>query len=182
MEEYSPPDRLLPHRPLPPYSYVSGLFPHPKRDPRGHGFGIAEPLSVPPDETNWPTCENYLFAIDLCNHGYYWEAHEAWESLWHACGRRGVTADFLKGLIKLAAAGVKAREGNPRGIARHSARAIQLFASVREAQSPQADFLGLSLAQLIEHAGQVGPAAARLVNRAAEPVVIVLPFRLAVRR
>ncbi|MER9222262.1 DUF309 domain-containing protein [Mesorhizobium sp. M0644] len=22
--------------------------------------------------------------IDLINHGYYWEAHEAWEPLWHA--------------------------------------------------------------------------------------------------
>ena len=45
----------------------------------------------------------------------YWEAHEAWEELWHACGRMGPTADFLRGLIKLAAAGVKVREGRPRG-------------------------------------------------------------------
>ena len=50
---------------------------------------------------------------DLLNHGFYWEAHEAWETLWHAAGRKGEIADFLKGLIKLAAAAVKAREGNP---------------------------------------------------------------------
>ncbi len=31
--------------------------------------------------------------VDLFNHGYYWESHEEWESLWHAAGRRGVVAD-----------------------------------------------------------------------------------------
>ena len=31
-----------------------------------------------------------------------------------ACGRKGVVADFMKGLIKLAAAGVKALEARPR--------------------------------------------------------------------
>ena len=36
-------------------------------------------------------------------------------------------ADFLKGLIKLAAAGVKLREGNPRGVKRHAARAGELL-------------------------------------------------------
>ena len=49
--------------------------------------------------------------VALFNAGYYWEAHEAWEGLWHAYGRRGPTADVLKALIKLAAAGVKVREG-----------------------------------------------------------------------
>ena len=55
--------------------------------------------------------------IALFNAGYYWEAHEAWEGLWHAHGRDGPTADVLKGLIKLAAAGVKVREGRPHGVA-----------------------------------------------------------------
>jgi predicted metal-dependent hydrolase len=85
---------------------------------------------------------------DLFNLGYYWEAHETWEGLWHACGRRGTTADFLKGLIKLAAAGVKAREGRPQGVARHAARAAELFASVRAAHG-DGDYLGLDLDRLI---------------------------------
>ena len=46
------------------------------------------------------------------NAGYYWEAHEAWEAAWVIAGRQGPTADFYKGLIKLAAAGVKLYEGN----------------------------------------------------------------------
>jgi hypothetical protein len=65
--------------------------------------------------------------VDLCNYGYYWEAHEAWEGFWHRCARKGEMADVFKGLIHLAAAGVKAREGNARGVKRHAARAKELF-------------------------------------------------------
>ena len=39
--------------------------------------------------------------IEHFNARRFWEAHEAWEALWHAAGRHGPTADFLKGLIKL---------------------------------------------------------------------------------
>ena len=102
-------------RPLPPYSYVPGQQPHPISDPAGHSHGHPPEPVQPLDESNWRTNQTWLWAIDLFNHGFYWEAHEAWEGLWHAAGRRGQTAEFLKGLIKLAAAGVKAREGPPRG-------------------------------------------------------------------
>ncbi|HYO25577.1 MAG TPA: DUF309 domain-containing protein [Lacipirellulaceae bacterium] len=92
--------------PLPPYSYVPGAAPHPVSDPRGHMYGLAhetvEPLA--PDE--WRQSESYLRAVDLFNHGFYWEAHEAWESLWLAAGRAGPVATWMKGLIKLAAAAV----------------------------------------------------------------------------
>ena len=63
---------------------------------------------------SWSQSHDYLLGCDLFNHGYYWEAHETWEGLWNACGRSGTTADFLKGLIKLAAAGVKAAKDVPR--------------------------------------------------------------------
>ena len=142
------PARFVPDQPLPPYSYVTGLFPHPTRDPQGHSFGHVTPQPGPIDPSNWAESRAYLVGCDLFNLGYYWEAHETWEGLWHACGRRGETADFLKGLIKLAAAGVKAREGRPQGIARHAARAAELFASVRAAQS-EGSYLGLDLDQLI---------------------------------
>jgi hypothetical protein len=69
----------------------------------------------------------FCWGIDLFNGGCYWEAHETWEALWHAAGRVGPTADFLKGLIKLAAAGVKLREGRPAGLRRHADRARELF-------------------------------------------------------
>src|SRR6059058_3393109 len=103
--------RYCPERPLPPYGYVPGLNPHPLSDPRGHSFGVRAESAEALEEPTFRDNATYLYAIDLFNHGFFWEAHEAWEALWHAAGRKGRTADFLKGLIKLAAAGVKAREG-----------------------------------------------------------------------
>ena len=48
-------------------------------------------------------------------------------------GRRGATADLLKALIRLAASGVKVREGHPRGAFLHATEAGRLFESVIEA-------------------------------------------------
>jgi hypothetical protein len=100
-------------------------------DPRGHMHGhVAEP--VPPlDPNDWQASPTYLNAVDLFNHGFYWEAHETWESLWHAAGRGGPTGTWLKALIKLAAAGVKAREGNPVGAERHARRSFELIGELR---------------------------------------------------
>ncbi len=117
--------------PLPPYSYVPGHTPHPVSDPRGHMLGAAHEPEQPLDPDAWRESVAYLYAVDLFNHGFYWEAHEAWESLWHAAGRAGVVASWLKALIKLAAATVKLREGNAAGVDRHSRRALQLLAEVR---------------------------------------------------
>jgi uncharacterized protein len=144
------PPRYLPDVPLPPYSYVTGRYPHPLRDPAGHSFGVAPELCPPPDPERWNECRPYLHGVDLFNHGYYWEAHEAWEQAWHAAGRRGPTADFLKALIKLAAAGVKAREGMPDGVRSHVRRGAALFRAVIAAlPSPQTRFFGLELAPLV---------------------------------
>jgi hypothetical protein len=133
--------------PFPPYTYVPGRTPHPVSDPAGHMYGHEPPKPPPLDPANWQRSETYLYGVDLFNHGFYWEAHEAWESLWHAAGRRGVVADFLKGLIKLAAAGVKSLEGNPAGIARHTDRAEELLSSVMAIEQT---FCGLDLQRLCE--------------------------------
>jgi len=63
----------------------------------------------------------------LFNHGFYWEAHESWEHLWIALGRDGDDANIVKGLIKLAACGVKCLEANPTGAGRHASRAAELL-------------------------------------------------------
>jgi hypothetical protein len=143
--------RYLLERELPPYSYVTGRYPHPTRDPDGHSFGYRENKPRALDPEHWQESEEYLFGIDLFNHGYYWEAHEAWESLWLACGRTGATAEFLKGLIKLAAAGVKAREGRTEGVRRHARRATELLENVKRQQATTM-FAGLDLEELLEHA------------------------------
>jgi uncharacterized protein len=63
------------------------------------------------DLDDWRECDAYIAGFELFNEGYYWEAHEQWEAVWIAVGRSGVAGSLLKGLIKLAAAGVKIRQG-----------------------------------------------------------------------
>ncbi|HEX4000862.1 MAG TPA: DUF309 domain-containing protein [Pirellulales bacterium] len=127
----------------------------------------------------WRNSQAYCFAVDLFNHGYYWESHEVWESLWHACGRRGTTADFFKALIKLAAAGVKAREGRPEGWKRHLGRADELLAQTHpQLGAGTARYFGLHLAELraaVAEARKAGPPADAVADAA---VQIVFDFQL----
>jgi hypothetical protein len=132
---------------LPAYAYTPGaglVHPH---HPGGHGFRV--PAGVDPVRVG----------LILARAGFFWEAHEAWEMAWHAHGRHGVEADLLKGLIKLAAAGVKARQNQPHGLRIHARNARRLFRSL--ASSPCV--LGLSpghLAEIAEGLEQADPQAA----------------------
>jgi uncharacterized protein len=164
------PPRYLPEVPLPPYSYVTGRFPHPLRDPAGHSFGVEPEHGPPPDAARWRECRAYLRGLDLFNHGYYWEAHEAWEQAWHAAGRRGAGADFFKGLIKLAAAGVKAREGSSDGVRIHARRGAELFYGViASLPSPQTNYFGLHLMKLISATLEIESAAAEIAPWSGKP-------------
>jgi uncharacterized protein len=140
--------RYAPELAFPSYSYVTGQWPHPLRDPQGHSYGRHAELPPLPQDDDWYTSLVYRYAVDLFNHGYYWEAHETWEGLWHAAGELGPLADFFKALIKLAAAGVKQREGRPNGVQRHLARARELFTTVQQSLQPRADYWGLSFDEL----------------------------------
>ena len=248
-------------RPLPPYTHIPGVTPHPLRDPTGHSYRGDEapeadtsrcirPMAVSgprspasdiqpagghvagervgargshlsllpphpgplphsgvlsassadcggegvettehPDWTNapdtspppqapltWadlPAHPEFRWAVQLFNAGYYWESHEAWESLWHAAGRKGAIADFLKGLIKLAAAGVKLREHNRVGVERHARRALELFGEVqRELTNEETPCAWRSLLDLIGIAEQLIHHPPDLPhNRTGQPVV-----------
>jgi hypothetical protein len=140
-------------RPLPPYTYTTYMpgrkTPHPVSDPRGHMYGVVHEAPPPLIPEHWRSSSAYLFAVDLFNHGFYWEAHEGWESLWLAAGRRGLVAVWLKGLIKLAAAAVKGFESNPTGVERHARRALELLAEVRgHLPAEQTMFAGMSLSHV----------------------------------
>lgn len=174
------PHRLVRELELPPYAHVPGKTPHPVRDPAGHQYAaLQEPLDFSLDR--WPQCRPYLYGIDLFNHGYYWEAHEAWEQVWLAAGRRGPAADFLKALIKLAAAGVKRREGSARGQRRHARRAAQLLRQVSETLThrPPAErrMMGLPLDRLAEQAAAAADASEAVVDTTTGPSR-VFPFGL----
>ena len=171
--------RLVPDAPLPPYTFVPGRAPHPVSDPAGHMHGRPPERPPAPDPNRWQESEAYLRGLDLFNHGYYWEAHEAWEELWHACGRTGPTADFLRGLIKLAAAGVKVREGKPEGVASHATRAASIFRdAARRLGGLDARFLGLRIGDLLAHARAIEAQAPAAVGDHDGGVRIVFDFVL----
>ena len=115
---------------FPAYAFVpGGPWPHPNRT----GGTKPRPNVRPITTHDWHSSASYLRGFRLFNAGYYWEAHEAWEALWHAEGRLGPTADLLRGLIRLAAAGVKIRERQPHGAIIHAQGAARLFEAVSEA-------------------------------------------------
>lgn len=156
-----PPPRLLPGRPLPAYAYTPGETPHPTRDPDGHshvsgdapGHLAAPETPAPPDPADWRASADYCYGVDLFNHGYFWEAHEAWEGLWVACGREGPRAAFFQGLVNLAAAGFKARLGNARGVRANAATAHRLFrAALGDPTIAEGRFMGLDVRRLADAA------------------------------
>lgn len=123
--------RLLPTAALPKYTYIPGTdTPHPIRDPRGHSHNRKGVRVKPLVPENWADNRTYLLAIDYFNCGFYWEAHEEWERLWRVSGPDTTVGHFLKGLVKMAAAGVKVRESSIHGVRRHAASAGEVFADV----------------------------------------------------
>jgi hypothetical protein len=170
-----------PPYPLPPYAYVpGGPWPHPTRSPEGHLYGAAK-LPVPPiKEGQWETSSAYLRGVELFNAGYYWEAHEVWESLWHAHGRRGAIAQVVQALIKLAAAGLKVREGRPGGVRTHASRSALLFARARDAAGEYQ--LGLDLDEWIDRAVSISNHPPSDLTPCEIAVSRVFPFRIEPRR
>lgn len=170
--------RLIPEIPLPPYTFVPGLAVHPNHL-GGHSHGKKEAAPDPLNPGRWQDCRQYLYGLDLFNHGYYWEAHEAWEALWHASGKVGPTAVFLKGLIHLAAAGVKGREGRPAGVTGHARRAVELFErAAAEVGGLKNRYMGLSFAELIADARLVAATPPAGTAAANAPVQVVFDFAL----
>lgn len=98
--------RYCPRHPFPPYRHIPGVTPHPIKDPAGHSYG-AEELTKPQilSPESWRTNEDYLYGVDLYNFAYWWEAHEAWEGLWHQA--EDDYRLFLQGLIQISAALIK---------------------------------------------------------------------------
>lgn len=69
-----PLSRWLPQKSFPPYAYLPGRNPHPVRNPTGHSYHVG-PLPVATEASLGS--DAFLWGVDLFNHGYYWEAHEA---------------------------------------------------------------------------------------------------------
>ncbi|MCG3138605.1 MAG: hypothetical protein HJJLKODD_02470 [Phycisphaerae bacterium] len=110
---------------FPPYTYIPGQSPHPITDPQGHSH--RPPDTHPPAKCyffphQWTRCDDYLYGCDLYNHGYWWEAHEAWEAQWQLCDKSALHGQFLQTLIQVAAAHLQLYLGKLDGVHRTLAR------------------------------------------------------------
>ena len=65
----------------------------------------------------------FLYAVDLFNHRFYWEAHEAWEPMWRAADDGSAIRDLLQSLIQASASVLQLHMGRQTGAAHLISRA-----------------------------------------------------------
>lgn len=91
------------------------------------------PSGLPVSKENLESHPDYLLGWRLFQAGYPWEAHEAWEAVWRGLPESSPGRVLLRALIRLAAAGVKARQRNRAGVAHHLEGAIGHLISLHDA-------------------------------------------------
>lgn len=173
-------------RPLPPYAFVPTYWPHPVRDPRGHSHQQPQTFGPPPTEQDFQQHEGWAYVLLLLRSGYYWEAHEGLEHWWKQLPVTDGRRPFFQGLLHLAAAGVKARQGQPAGVHSHASKAeARLEEAQALSQTPaqsaekEALLLGLSLRGLRLEASRVALQAAQFHTSTGHlPVLPVLSLQL----
>lgn len=152
-------------RPLPPYRFVPGVHPHPTRDPAGHSYEAVPRLNrhAPWKPEQWCSLDDWLYGVDLFNHFYFWEAHEAWEGLWAAADRDTPPSLVLQGLIQIAAALLKVHTGALDGARTLSTEGLD---KLRRAAACEPVLLGLDLHLVVaEFAGYFTPIGRRELPR-----------------
>lgn len=95
---------------LPKERYIPGVTSRPVTPPLSDENISAQNLSiVSPYENLF-----FLYGVDLFNHHFFWEAHEAWEEIWHLEEERELR-DLLQGMIQLSGGFLKIIQENHRG-------------------------------------------------------------------
>lgn len=124
-------------QPFPAYRHLPGITPHPLTHPEGHGGAMPARAGTP------EAClENFLFGCDLYNHGYWWEAHEAWEMVWHAVNREGPRALMLQAMIQAANTHLKLRMDRRNAVCRLHGAVADLLSRIGE--QPDGRCLGIA--------------------------------------
>jgi predicted metal-dependent hydrolase len=99
------------------------------------------------EDTDWRQDPRYLYAADLFDHRYYWEAHEQWEALWHFASPDGDTRAVLQSLIQISAALLQHHMGSTRGASALLGRATDRIKPIVD--SEHRVFRGIDLEALI---------------------------------
>jgi uncharacterized protein len=129
-------------RPLPERRHLPGRTPRP-----GVRSAPERPVALGVDPSDWWTCGDFLYGVDLWNRRFFWEAHEAWEEPWRAAGRNTPVGRLLQGLILLAAGALKHELGADGPARRLASRGARL---VREARTPPPGFDAPAFAAAVE--------------------------------
>jgi hypothetical protein len=150
--------------PLPARPWLGGPGRHPSEEP-----GRVAP-SAP--EVPWGELahtELFRLGVDLFNHGFYWEAHEAWRPLWSECPSGSALRAGLGGLIRMAAARLKLEMKCGSGARKLGREAIALLDEARAGRAPIPIDLGPLVATLranrawLDDPAATPPGAPRLV-------------------
>lgn len=133
--------RYLPDRALPRRAYLPGRDPHPTRS-RSQALEELD-LSSECERIGGALDEAYLWGAELYNHGFFWEAHEAWEALWSHAQKGSDRRAFFQGLIQCAAACLKRELGDIPAARRLALRAIAHLERVKT--GPSHEYMGLAV-------------------------------------
>ena len=145
------------NQPFPPYQYTPGLNPHPSIDSDGHSYGLEE-SEILFDAADWQSSAEYRYGIDLLNHGYYWEAHEVLEGIWHHLGRKSQQAQFMQALILLAVACLHKRRNKMSACVKVAAKGLlRLDAAQCDYFGCSQDFLRACFTSVQQVEAQVAP-------------------------
>ena len=132
--------------PFPNYRHIPGLTPHPISNINGHSYGKKKEIIKRISEKNWFSNNQYLYAIDLFNYKYFWEAHEVLEDLWRLEPPSNLKL-FLQGIIQISAAYLKWIQEIYIGMNKLSFKGIKKLHLVKESHR---NFCGIDLEKFIE--------------------------------
>ena len=96
---------FLPDLPLPERAYLPGQNTRSAIDP--------PPLTTSDGDHRLAEDPCFLRGVDLFNHGFYYEAHEAWEQIWINLQKETPQRRLFNGLIQVSASLLKLRLGQP---------------------------------------------------------------------
>ena len=134
--------------PLPVRKYVPGRNIHPRKHSGGSHIPPLPESQAQFDVQNWQNSIRYLYAIDLFNHEYWWEAHEVLEELWIETGRTTEIARFLQGIIQVAAALLK------KLVSKNEAAGRLLTRGLSKMRQQSGHYLGIDVAQFSQAANE----------------------------
>jgi hypothetical protein len=126
-------ERYAPALPFPRVAFVPGRTPRPPPAQFALDAALLDP-------TRWRENPIWLHGADLYNHGFAWEAHEAFEHLWRA-PQDPRQKEFLQALIQCAAAALKRALGETAGSMRLAERAVDKLDALAAGLTPR--YMGL---------------------------------------